>query len=474
MLKRQTVQKILLLAGISGLIISIVFGLQNPIYKKQILCIGVLVIVSLWWIGEVIPLAATSLLPAILFPIFGIAGSKAIASSYFNSIILLFVGAFVVSICIEDTGLHKQMGMWILKRFGNKSLSLLAGLMFASFFMSMWISNTATSLIMVPLALSLFSEKDQHNRPIIQIMLLGIAYACSIGGTATPVGTPPNLVFLKLFHEFFPHRDTPSFSYWMAHIMPLSIILLILCMLLLSLFLKDHLFRKLVKEETNLKTRLTVQQKFVAVVFLVMAVLWITRRGMSLSNIKIPGWSEILGLSDMVDDSTVAILAAIILFSIPVKGKRIADLSTIRRLPWDIVLLFGGGFALAKGMKASGLFDLLKVMFSSLKGIPFFFWILFIALFVSFLTEVTSNTAVSQIVLPIIASMTQALNLDPILLMIPATLSASFAFMLPVATPPNAVVYGTGMIESGYMARVGLLLDILCVLVMVIYISIFF
>ena len=436
------------------------------------LCVALLM--AVWWITEVVPLAVTSLLPVALFPLFGIMDGKEVASVYYNDVIFLFMGGFLVALAMERWDLHRRIALNILRVSGVSPARILLGFMIASFFLSMWISNTATAMMMLPIAMALMAQLDRlmshkASSSFGAGLLLGIAYSASIGGIATLVGTPPNLSFVRIYHIYFPTAPEVSFSHWMMLALPTALLIFLLTWGHLYLCFRPKkgewtpIDRNTFVDQLHAMGKITFEQKVVLAAFVCLAVLWLTRVDLNFGAVVLPGWANLFPNSAYLNDGTVAIAVAILLFLLPSKNekkKRILDWPTASKLPWHILLLFGGGFALATGMKESGLSLWFGEMLSGVASFHPIWIILSIALVITFLTELTSNTATTEMVLPILAGIAISTHIHPLLLMIPATLSASMAFMLPVATPPNAIVFGTSRVSMRQMARTGLLMNL--------------
>lgn len=433
-------------------------------------------LMAVWWITEAIPLAATSLLPLVLYPLMGIMQGKSTAPIYINSTIFLFIGGFIIAIAMEKWRLHKRIALGIIGIIGGSPSTIILGFMISAAFLSMWISNTATAIMMVPIGMSIisqmeekFGERDSSKFTIA--LMLGIAYSCSMGGIATLVGTPPNLSFARIFEITFPNAEPIIFGQWFIMALPLTIIMLTLIWILLTkVFYRfpTHLKadKQLVQTEYKNLGPMSFEEKAVMTVFISAALLWVFRKEINIGVITIPGWSQLLPYPDLIDDGTVAVFMAMILFIIPARDKRsgseaIIDVRVFRAIPWHIVLLFGGGFALAKGFQVTGLSALIGEQFKGLAGTSPYLVITITCTAITFLTELTSNTATTEMILPILASVAVAMKTNPLLLMIPATLSASCAFMMPVATPPNAIVFGSGKIRIIDMVKAGVCINIL-------------
>jgi sodium-dependent dicarboxylate transporter 2/3/5 len=453
------------------LILFVEFVPDNP-KVGYTFCVALLM--AVWWITEVVPLAVTSLIPVALFPLFGIMDGRAVSATYFNDVIFLFMGGFLVALAMEKWDLHRRIAFNILYFTGTSPARILLGFMLASFFLSMWISNTATVMMMLPIAMAIIKQLEglMNNNSSSKFsvgILLGVAYSASTGGMATLVGTPPNLSFVRIYHIYFPDAPEISFYKWMLFAVPVAIIIFGFIWALLYIAFRPkreewrdvdkHTFLNQLKE----MGKTSYEQKIVFVVFTLLALLWISRADLDFGLFKIPGWSNLFPQATFINDGTVAIFMALILFVIPskaVKGDRLMEWATASKLPWNILLLFGGGFALATGFKESGLSLWFGGHLAGLASLHTIWIILIICLVITFLTELTSNTATTEMILPILAGIAITTGMNPLMLMIPATMSASMAFMLPVATPPNAIIFGTGKISVSRMARTGFVINL--------------
>ncbi len=444
---------------------------QKPVLTNML---AVALLMAIWWVFEVVPLAITALLPVFLYPVLGIMDGKAVSETYINHIIFLFLGGFMVALAMQRWNLHKRIALRILMITGTKPANILLGFMFASAFLSMWISNTATTMMMLPILLSVGDKLQESigakksDRFTIGL-LLGIAYSASIGGVATLVGTPPNPMFTKIFQIMFPKGPEINFIDWFIFALPISFVLFISTWLLLYLMYARQLkgvdiSKDTFREQHKALGKPGFEEKVILIDFALLALAWLTRSPLQIGNLTIPGWSQLFNHPEYFNDGTVAIFFALPLYLFPTKDKNsqfIMNWEYSKNIPWNIVLLFGGGFALAHGFKDSGLSIWLGDQLAGLSGTHPVILILTIALFMTFLTELTSNTATTQIILPIIAALAVSIHINPLLLMLPATVSASMAFMLPVATPPNAIVFGSNKISVMQMAKTGLLLNLL-------------
>ncbi len=420
--------------------------------------------IAIWWITEVVPIPVTSLLPIILFPLTGALDVQSTAQAYASPIIFLFIGGFILAIAIEKWNLHKRIALLIVSKVGISPSKIILGFMLASASLSMCISNTATTVMMLPLAVAVVSQFSTDNKDrFAKALMLSIAYAASIGGIATLIGTPTNLILSGVLEKMY-HIEI-SFASWFLFAFPISIILFIICwiyMVRVAFPLKDWKFSAGIAEinkELKLLGKISYEEKCLLVVFCLTAFAWISRSFL-LSKI-LPG----------LNDSIIALIAGIVLFIIPAKDgtSRLMDWESAVKLPWGIVILFGGGLSLAVGFQASGLSEWIGNQLYGAGALPLILLMLIVITLVNFLTEITSNIATASMILPILGSIALAINIHPYALMIGATLAASCAFMLPVATPPNAVVFGSGYIKMKDMIRAGFTLNIISIIVILFF-----
>ncbi|MCH2202646.1 MAG: SLC13 family permease [Fuerstiella sp.] len=457
------------------------------------------------WISQVVPMAATSLLPLVLFPLFGIQSAKEVSRAFISDMQFLFIGGFIIALGLERWHVHRRIALHIVNRVGVRPRQLVLGMMIATAALSMWISNTATTLMMVPIALALLrtidsthsdlkSDRTTAMSPQLALpMLLGIAYAASLGGMTTIVGTPTNTVAVAIYQAQLPEAPELSVAQWMMAAIPVGVVYFGIVWLVLTWSLKRDRSSEAelgieLKRHLNALGPITAAEVRMLVVFAAVAVLWVLRQPLRFGNwTLVPGWStlldpwfQLLGHSNQlsgavraenfVSDSTVAIALAVLMFFIPSgirdeSGRRVPLMNweTAVKMPWEIILLFGGGLALASGFsdKVSGLASWLgQALQGPLQGQSTWLVIAVICLTMTFLTEVTSNVATISTVLPSLLIISEQLDIDSRLLLIPATLATSCAFMLPIATAPNAIVFGSGRITPGQMARYGVLLNL--------------
>ena len=459
-------------------------GLMDSQHPEIAYTAAIALLMAVWWMTEIIPLAVTALIPVALFPLLGIMSGKAVSSVYFNHLIFLFIGGFLVALAMEKWNLHRRIALRILLWVGVTPGLILAGFMIATAFLSMWISNTATTMMMVPILLSIVGKLEElHSREQVSGMerglLLGIAYAASIGGVATLIGTPPNPMFVRVYKIHFPQAPDISFAQWMAFALPLSLVLLTLAYLYLYfVFVRRSkggmkIDKRFIENEYRSLGPMSYEEKAVLTLFVLLALLWLFRRPIQIGSFRIPGWSELFAHPGWIKDGNVAMLIGILLFLIPArqtaKSRFLMDWKTAERIPWGIILLFGGGFALAEGFKQSGLSVWIGQHLTVLQHIHPLFILLAVVTTITFLTELTSNTATVETFLPILAALAVAIHINPLFLMIPATIAGSFAFMLPVATPPNAIVFGTKRLRIQDMMKAGFWMNIIGIIILTLF-----
>jgi sodium-dependent dicarboxylate transporter 2/3/5 len=431
---------------------------------------------AIWWITEAVPIPVTALLPLALFPLLGVLDMGAAAAPYANELIFLFMGGFFIAAAMERSGLHRRIALAILSFVGTSPERLVLGFMLATAFLSMWISNTATAAMMLPVALAVAEMLKPAGLPGEPYpfgisLMLGIAYGSSIGGIATLIGTPPNAVLAGAVQEFL--KVQIGFGQWMMVGVPVAAVLLPTAWLLLTrvIYRPGALtgdVDRIISQERAALGRMSKAERIVAVVFVATALAWILREPKDLGGIHIPG---IASFAPGVRDSTIAIAASLLLFSIPLdlkRGEFVLDWSSGARIAWGVLLLFGGGLSLARAMDESGLATWIGSGVATLEHVPFWALIAAATALIVFLTEITSNAATATMAMPIMAGAAAALNQPAIALMAAAGLSASMAFMLPVATPPNAIVFSSGYLTIPQMVRAGLVMNLVSIAVITI------
>jgi sodium-dependent dicarboxylate transporter 2/3/5 len=460
---------------------------------------AVALLMAIWWITEATHIAVTALLPLPLFPLLGIMPSSAVAEQYTNHIVFLYVGGFIIALAMEKWDLHRRVALATIAQFGTRPERLVLGFMVATAFLSMWISNTATTMMMLPIATAVARQlaelaASETGRPegaarqvestFGLVLLLGIAYSASIGGIGTIIGSPTNIAFLGFVQREFPNERPIAFLDWSLMCVPIVIVFLPIAWLYLCRFgagvsLSSFRFggQEVIDAERHRLGLMTGPEKAVLAVASTTALLWIFREPLELGAFRVPGWSGLFANPALLHDSTVAMAMGILLFLVPVnltggkqwKGRRerfLMDWGTVQNgIPWGIVLLFGGGFALATGIDQTGLDEWIGSQLAVLKGTPVWVLIPATCLLAALLTETTSNIATVLMLSPVLAATAVEIGVHPYLLLIPAAVMASFAFMLPVATPPNAIVFSSGWITIPQMFRAGFVLDLIAMAV---------
>ncbi|MCW8956513.1 MAG: SLC13 family permease [Gammaproteobacteria bacterium] len=428
---------------------------------------AVAILMATYWISEAIPLAATALMPIALFPLLNVMPTPQVTEAYSNHLIFLFMGGFLIAVAIEKWHLHKRLALHTILLVGVSPHRIVLGFMLATAFLSAWISNTATAMMMVTIGIAVIRQTNTSlgrpadaqadcNSPFATTLMLGIAYAASIGGVATLIGTPPNAILAGVIESNFGYSI--SFAEWMMFGVPVSVTMLIISWLYLTNVGFHCEFDELPGGKLAIRQQLlglgamSRQEKKVLTIFLLVAAGWILKGLVDIELLK------------PVKDSSIAIMGALLLFMIPAdlkKGEFLLDWNTAKNIPWDIIILFGGGFALADGFSSSGLTEWIANQLLILDGMHLIVIVAMVTLLVIFLTEVTSNTATASLMLPIMGAFALAIHVHPLNLMVAVALAASYAFMLPVATPPNAIVFSSRQVTIPQMAKAGLLLNLI-------------
>ncbi|NDW03963.1 SLC13 family permease [Jiella pacifica] len=451
-----TLKPLSVLAGLAVFVVLLLLPSPEGLSIEAWRVVAVASLMIVWWITEAIPVAATALVPLVLFPLLGAVEMDAAAAPYADPIVFLFMGGFMLARAMEKWNLHRRVALNIVARTGSRQHMIVGGFMLATAFLSMWVSNTATTVMMLPIALSVArllegetgSGKDIGSFALA--LLLGVAYAASIGGVATLIGTPPNALLAGSLSQQYGYDL--GFGRWMLIGLPVAVIMLAISWLLLTRFLV-RLDRgeiagasQLISEKIAELGNWSRGEAIVGIVFVLAALLWI---GRSFLDDIIPG----------LDDTGIAIGAALVLFLVPAagaKGGAVLDWKTAADIPWGVLLLFGGGLSLAKAVSSTGLDEWIGEALGSFAGVlPLIGLVLVVALVILLLTEFTSNTATAATFLPLVAALSLDLGENPLMLSIPAALAASMAFMLPVATPPNALVFASGKVTIPQMVRYG-------------------
>ncbi len=438
---------------------------------------GVVALIAILWMTEALPLPATSLLPIVLLPATGVTSVAKAAAPYADRFVFLFMGGFMLALAMERWGLHRRIALRIVLGVGAGPLRLIAGFMLATAVLSMWVSNTATAVMMLPIGMSVaglvrdrlgtYESGTAHDtRNFSTCLMLGIAYAASIGGVGTLIGTPPNVVLAGTLEKSL--SIDLGFVDWMMVGVPLAMVFLAIAWLVLTRIVYPVRIpaipggRALIRGELDRLGRTSRGEWSVLVVFVFTAAAWVLREPL----LRVPGVGDAMPVLGRVDDAVIAIAAAVALFAIPVEPKRgvfALDWGTAVRLPWGVLLLFGGGLSLAAAMQESGLDRWIGERLGGFGALPAPVLVLIVTASIVFLSEVASNTAIAAAFLPIMVGVAQAAEIDPVLLMAPTALAASYAFMLPVGTPPNAIVFGSGHVTMKQMVRAGVWLNLIAI-----------
>lgn len=421
--------------------------------------------IAAWWITEALPIAVTSMLPIVLFPLTGALSLKETGVAFGDKYIFLYIGGFILSIAIEKWQLHKRIALTIIKSIGSNSSRIVLGFMLATAFMSMWISNTATAVMMMPIGMAIVKQFEDHpdtleNENLIfgKALMLAIAYSASIGGMATLIGTPPNIIFAGVVQKFYNTEIT--FLQWFKIGFPLMAVMLVICWVYLTRFsfkLENLSFpggQQEIKNQLQKLGKIKREEKWIFLIFTLTALSWMLR-----SYLLTPFFPAL-------DDTIIAMIAAFSLFMVHTQndpGGKLLHWKEAERLPWGILLLFGGGLAIAQGFEASGLALWIGNLVGGWQGISLWLLVFLIVVMVNFLTEITSNLATTAMLLPVLIPVADSLGVNPYVLLVGATLSASCAFMLPVATPPNAVVFGSGYLRIPDMMKTGVTLNLISI-----------
>jgi len=444
-----------------GPIVAFLFSWYGE-FSPDYALLGVGIWMLLWWMSETVHLAVTALLPLLLFPALGITEAKAMGAYYAHPLVYLFFGGFVLALALEKTNLHYRIALWILRKTGSGNQGLLLGFMLATGFMSMWISNTATSIMMLPIATSVLSVlPEQKSKVMSRPILLSIAWSANIGGMATLIGTPPNMIFAGFLSDQFSREI--GFVEWLPIGLSASLSIGVIAYVLLRRSLPGESSTTelaqttaWIEEQWRELGRMSPVQKRVSLIFISTAVLWIIRPYLN-------GWVGQVHWSD----TGISLLSAVLLFALTAEKKPILVWEDTRSLPWGILVLFGGGLALAGTLQSSVWFDHLAQVLQSVEGASLVFWLFVMAVLGVFATEFLSNMALVSALLPLVLSLSVVFNLPMELLALPLVLGASCAFMLPMATPPNAIVFSTGKLTVPYMMARGAVLNVLAVIVLV-------
>ncbi|MCX8081046.1 MAG: SLC13 family permease [Bacteroidia bacterium] len=436
---------------------------------------GTAVWMCIWWFSEAMNFGITALVPLLMFPLSGICSAGEVASRYTDSIIFLFFGGFMLAFAIEKWGLHHRLALNILSRIGGRPAGILFGVMLCAFLLSNWISNTATTIMLFGAVTALLEEisewVEQNKKKFEAGILLGLAFAATIGGMATPIGTPPNMFFFNLYQRHYAGTHDMNFLEWMKIGLPAALIIFIFTFGVLYIyFVKGtkviHTEKSFFLMKKKQLGKWKKEEVAVAAIFIFCIWAWVFRADIPLGSFTISGWQHWHPVFAKADDSTVAILAALLLFILPSsqKGKKLLEWEDAKKIRYDIILMFGSGFALAYGFEVSRLNEWISGRIVELKMLSPLIIVLVLCCLVTLISEFASNIASVQLCLPLLMPLHKELGLHPLLLMVPVTLASSVGFVLPVATAANTIVFGSGKINIGDMFRVGWILDIFCIL----------
>ncbi len=448
---------------LSGVVIAgAAYALMNHVgaTREQCWTAAVTTLCACWWVLEALPLSATALVPLVVFPVAGVLTEKQTATAYGNPVIWLFMGGFMLSKAAEYWGAHQRIAQFALSSIGaTTGRRVVLAIMLATGFLSMWISNTAVAVMMLPVAMAVL-ERDVSGKLAVPV-LLGLAYSANIGGMGTPIGTAPNGLFVSNY--YIETGQSVAFQQWMLLGVPMAIVMLVIAWLFLTYRLGSIPAIEIQSDE-----KWTSPQRRVLIVFGIAALAWVTR------EVPFGGWSQFFNFHHNSEgDMTVAIAAALSMFFIPSgdreRGGQLLDWPTAADIPWGILILFGGGLAISTAFEVSNLSDVIGHAFGGLRDWPTVGIIAAVTIVSSLLSEFTSNTATAAILLPVLAGAAKANGLDPALLMVPATFGVSLVYIMPVGTPPNAIVYATGQIRIRDMVREGLVLKIISIVIVTLF-----
>ena len=484
-------QKIGFWVGIAAFVVVLFLKTPAGMEPGAKTTIGLLIWMAVWWATEAVPLSITSLLPLVVLPLFRVILAKDIAKSYMSQEIMLFVGGFFISEALEESGLHTRFSLWLINKIGTSPKKIILAFMIAVAFISMWISNTTAAVMALPVALSVIEffkasikkeNVDVDTAPgefkFATALMLGVGFAASIGGMGTPIGTPPNIIFMSMSKQMFPNAPTLSF-FDFAKFGTLFIIFFVpfTWFMLTSVFFKPGFgglkeSKEIFIQELKKLGNMTKKEKIVGVVFIITVFLWIFRVDINFGSFTIKGWSTLLGVSQYVHDSTVAILAALLFYIIPVdynKGEYVLNKESVNKLPWDIILIFGGGLAIADTMVQTKLAEYIGSKLVFLQGMNLLLVIFIVGAAGFFIAQFTSHTSAASIFMPIAGAIATAAHIHPYLVMLPVTFAISLAFSLPASTPPNVIVMTGGHVNVKDMLKSGFTIGFLGLIILVLY-----
>ena len=468
-----------IVTGILVFCVFLILPVPDGLNREAMIAGGTALLMAIWWLTEAIPVFATSFVPLVLFPLFGVLQSKDVALSYGHNYVLMLLAGVIIAKAIEVQNLHKRIALITIRLIGVNKQKIILSFMLATAFLSMWIANVAVALMMLPIALSIIKKDEESaigdSNKFAVALMLSIAYSASIGGIGSLIGTPPNLVFAGVIESLYPDAPQITFSNWMLMGLPLTIILLPI-----TWFYMIKFFRikgvipgsvGVIKGELAKLGKISSGEKRVLMVFFVTALGWIFRKDLVFGDFVLPGWSTIIGASRYVHDATVGMVGVLLLFMVPSgnvesNGKKyLITWKEAESVPWGVVILVGGGYALAASFSVTGLAEWIGGQVTVLQSFSTLTILFLIVLSITFLTEINSNTATANIFMPILVTVAVANKVHPFLLMIPATFACSCAFMLPSGTGTNAAIFASERITIPQMARTGFMMNFIAILV---------
>jgi sodium-dependent dicarboxylate transporter 2/3/5 len=472
----MTRKKIFLFLGPLMAIALHFYLVSRGLTSEQSKTAAILLWIGFWWMTEPVNLYITSLLPLLLLPALNVMTFKDVAPHYMEEVIFLFIGGFLFAFAMEKWNLHNRIALGIISKVGHTPNTLLLGVMGAAFFLSMWINNTATTAMMIPAVLAIVAQVESKNGigGIAAPLLIGLAFSASIGGMATLIGTAPNMIFLSQYEAYFPNEKTVSFAEWMLFALPIALMMFFACF-----FILKFLHRKVLREtilDKNLSDKMfndlgkkSYEEKWMIFFFLLIVVLWFFLKDIEFGSFTLKGWPHYLGIANnQLTEAWVAMGIVMLLFFVPsklIKNDTLLSWKEVKKLPVGIIFLFGGGFSIAAAVKSTGLDKELSVLLEIFKDYSPLLMVLLICTLITFISEFASNTAALQLVFPVLAAFIVTVDIHPLQILIPATLAASCGFMLPVATPPNTIVFGSEKIKASDMMRSGFFVDLAGILI---------
>jgi solute carrier family 13 (sodium-dependent dicarboxylate transporter), member 2/3/5 len=463
-----------LIGGIIFLVVMLLLPVPDGMSAAAWNTAAVALLMALWWITEAIPIYATAFLPMALFPLLKILPAGDTAVNYGHDLVLMMISGFFLAKAIESQNLHRRIALVLIKALGTSRPRILLSIMLATAFLSMWIANVTAALMMLPIGMAIITKEEAYGNASPKFgttVMLGIAFASSIGGVATLIGTPTNLIYGGIMAKLYPLAPKISFLEWLKVGMPILIIFLPLIWYYLVFFFKIKGSipgnRELIDNELKEMGKMSVGEKRVMYIFIFTTLAWVLREGFVFDQTVIPGWSSLLGVGEFVQDSTVGMFSAMLLFMLPDgKKKRLLDWKTAGSIPWGVGVIVGGGYALAASFKSTGLADWLGAQLAFVSSYPTPVVLFIVVGAVLLFTEMNSNTATANIFLPVLASMAVAGHTNPMLLMIPATFACSFVFIMPAGTGPNTVIFASNKLTVPDMARSGIWLKLISMILL--------